>query len=488
MASIRVPTKYDCDVLINGGGPSGSALAFHLAKKGINVIVLESHSFPRDKICGDAVSPVALTELDKLGITRLQGFKKSSTVNSVALYIEEQKINIGLSKKEDHPFKGHVIPRLQLDDWIYQAAEKAGAKYMQSARLISYDIQEEYATATVKQIATAQEIKARVIIGADGSNSTVSRLLNGKSSEAYQLIGMRAYFENVPGPQDQCDIYFTEKNFPGLFWFFPTAAGKANVGSAMISHTLPKNEAHAKKLLIDQIQHHPYLSARIGNGKMVGNIAGWPLKFKDPKSKIISERIMLVGDAAGLINPLSGDGIQYALLSARWASECLEKCVHENDFSVVALSRYKNKLEQEMSYDLALSDLLIQVTRNRTFTSLWMEILRILFDKAKDDKEYANIIGGIFDGTLPSYKALDPDFIIKSLVHGGVHIGLKTMEGIMKGPAHWIQEGGNAGQLTKQIVSTLLSNPADQIKWLKDIAIKGVGVGGHVIKDVRKGK
>lgn len=487
MITIQPVHKYDCDVLIVGGGPAGSALAFYLAKQSIKVIVLESEKFPRDKICGDAVSAVALAELHKMGITNLEEFAKANEINDVALFIEQEKITVDLARAEDLPFQGRVIPRLQLDNWIYQAAKNAGVSFLEETRLTDYLINEWSVSAQIKQGRQSKNIKAKIIIGADGSNSTVARILNGnKPSDAYQLLGLRAYYEGVNGPADRCDIFFTKHNFPGLFWFFPTGANTANIGSAMIGSTLPQNQAHVKTLLNNQIQNNKNFADRIGKGKMKGKIHGWPLTFKDPKSKVFSNRLILIGDAAGLINPLSGDGIQYALLSARWASECLFECLIKNDFSLGALSAYKKTLDKEMAYDMALSQLLIQITRNRTFTPLWMEILKILFERAKDDKQYAAVIGGIFDGTLPSYKALNPKFILKSLLQGTIHFGANTATGILQGPQYWAQTGRATGNLAGSIIQSIRKQPKDHARWLAGVARKGLEVGGYIIKDMRR--
>ncbi|MDB5205607.1 MAG: NAD(P)/FAD-dependent oxidoreductase [Flavisolibacter sp.] len=486
MISIRPVYKYDCDVLIIGGGPAGSSLAYYLAKEGISVIIVEAYKFPRDKTCGDAVSRVALTELQALGITDLKEFSEANIVNDVALFVEDEKVSVGLAKPENHLLQGRVIPRLQLDNWIYKAAKKMGAAYLEDARLSSYTVHKEYVLAEIKERNGANHIRAKMIVGADGSNSTVARILHGiKPDEAYQLLGLRAYFEGVNGPDDRCDIFFSKENFPGLFWFFPTGKGTANVGSAMIASTLPQNETHVKELLLQQIQKNKNLAQRIGDGKIRGKISGWPLTFQSPTHQVVNERLALIGDAAGLINPLSGDGIQYALLSGRWASETIIECCRKNNFSIAALTAYKKKLHKEMAYDMAVSNLLIKVTRNRTFTPLWMEVLLIVFERAKSDAEYASIIAGIFDGTLPSYKALNPSFILKSILQGGVHIGVNTTSGILQGPKHWEQKTKDTGLLLKNIIQNIKQNPREQVKWLTGIARTGLEVSGHILKEMK---
>ncbi|MEO6220487.1 MAG: FAD-dependent oxidoreductase, partial [Ginsengibacter sp.] len=241
MITIQPIHKYDCDVLIVGGGPAGSALAFYLAKQSIKVIVVEAEKFPRDKICGDGVSPIALAELQRLGITESGEFLKANEINKVGLFIEDQKVMIDLSKPDHLPFHARIIPRLQLDNWIYKAAQKSGAIYLEESRVCNYIINEDVVIAEIKQRRSTQKIKSKIIVGADGSRSVVARLLNGsKPPNEFQLLGLRAYYEGVNGPEDRVDIFFSGENFPGIYWMFPTGQNAANIGLAMVSKTFPK--------------------------------------------------------------------------------------------------------------------------------------------------------------------------------------------------------------------------------------------------------
>ncbi len=224
MITIRAVPRYDCEVLIAGGGPGGSALAFYLAQKGISVIVLEAQRFPRDKICGDAVSAVALAELQRMGITGLKEFSATNPVNDVALFIGQEKMTVDISKPEGLPFQGRVIPRLKLDHWIYQAAAKAGAQYLQNTRLTHYSIGEDFVLAEIKEDNRTRMLRARILVGADGSNSTVARILYGaKTSDDYQLLGLRAYYEGINGAHGlRCPISFsTGREFPRAFLAVP---------------------------------------------------------------------------------------------------------------------------------------------------------------------------------------------------------------------------------------------------------------------------
>ncbi len=485
MIKVQQIHKYDCEVLITGGGPAGSTLAYYLASSGIDTMVLEAKQFPRDKTCGDGVSAIAVTELENLGITELDEFKEQNQIKQVALFVEDRKTVLDLPQTQNQ--RGRVIPRYILDNLIAKKARNSGATYLENTKLISYEHSSAYVSSVVQNPdGTQSSLKSRVLIGADGSNSTVARLLHGgKPGKDFQLLGLRAYFEGITGPSDRCDFYFSKKNFPGIFWIFPINPDRANIGSAMIASTVPGNQEHAKKMLLDMISNNIHFKDRIGEGKPSEKIHGWPLKYKDPSKPLFGPGVLLIGDAAGLINPLSGDGIQYALLSARWAADCLKACSSENDYSLENLTKYQEIVDQETTYDLAMSSLLVQISRNRSLTSVWLEILSVLFDKAENDQDYADIITGIFDGSHPSYKALGPDFIIKTLLHGALSVGGATAKYVSQGPEKWIEKSTDLGQLGLNVLHNIQKQPAQHLNWLINITKNTLIVGKHTIKHTR---
>lgn len=486
MIRIKPIHQYDCDVLVAGGGPAGSSLAFHLALKGYKVIVIEAEKFPRDKVCGDGVSPVALAELHTMGITGLENFAKANEINKVGLFLERDKVFVNLSKPDHLPFHARIIPRIELDHWIYEAAKKAGVQYIESTRVVSYKMTTHAAYAQLKQDKKAFQLKAKVIVGADGSRSAIARQMHGaKPSDEFQLLGLRAYYENINGPTDRVDIYFTGESFPGIFWLFPRGPHGANIGMAMVSKTLPHKRSHVHELLTAHIKNNADIMERIGGGTMNGKIEGWPITFFNAKSDITGNRLLLVGEAAGLINPLSGDGIQYALLSARWASDILDDCLKKNDLSASALYAYRKKVDKEIGYDFALSNLLVEFPRNKSFNTVWMSILTVMIARAKEDKNYADIIAGIFEGTYPSQKALTPSFILKSLLQGGKEIG-KTMTDILKHPVTMVEGGLKFSQMVLQILEEVKDHPREHGRWVDSTVSKTISVAGHVIKNLGK--
>src|SRR5438132_6866212 len=136
MVYVPVKPSYDADVIIAGAGPAGAAAACHLARSGASVTLLDRVTFPRDKVCGDFVGPSALVELDSLGVARMDGYARTNIARRAALYIDgEELISRPFPEIADMPFHGRVIPRLELDKFIVDAARSAGARMMDGYKL-----------------------------------------------------------------------------------------------------------------------------------------------------------------------------------------------------------------------------------------------------------------------------------------------------------------------------------------------------------------
>ncbi|WP_459212052.1 geranylgeranyl reductase family protein [Aquimarina rhabdastrellae] len=488
MIKISPIPNYDCEVLIIGAGPGGSALAGRLAQNGICTILIESQEFPRDKVCGDFVGPVAIAELQKLGIAGLEDFPKANRINEASVFLDgEEIINQAIPRLEGIPYYGRVIPRITLDHWIFEYAQKKGAITKEKTRLKNYTVYPDKVVAEISQNGKSKTIIAKMIIGADGSSSTVARIFHGqKPSDFDRILAVRAYYEGIEGPQDRCDLFFTEESFPGYYWLFPTGNGNANIGVGMVLKTLPQNDTHLKELLTALIQKDKSLSARVGNGQIKGKIQGWPLATYNAKKKIIGNRLLLLGDAAGLINSLNGEGIQYALLSARWAADTIISSVQNDDFSTVSLTSYKKKIEEELAYDLTLSNMIIQCIRNRKLNPFWMELLSIMVSRARIDKSYAEIAGGILAGMQPANKAVHPAFITKTLVQGAMHFGVKGAKEVLKGPEHWMSTGKSTVAHVKEIIKEAKENPKEYKEWLQGLTTNGIKISDHIWKDIKK--
>jgi menaquinone-9 beta-reductase len=488
MAYVAVKPSYDADVIIAGAGPAGAAAACHLTRSRASVILLDRVTFPRDKVCGDFVGPSALVELDSLGISRMDGYARTNIARRAALYIDgEELISRPFPEIEGMPSHGRVIPRLALDNFIADAARSAGARVMEGCSLVGFKAGRDAVAVEVASSNGHLTLRCRLLIGADGSSSTVARLMRGSAPPRRdRFIASRAYFDNVEGPDDQLDLYFDRSCYPGFYWLFPTGNGEANVGLGMALETWPAHNLTPAAMLRRLMRNDAALAARLRNARLRRKIVGWPLMTYNHRLPIVSARVMLIGDAASLINPLNGEGIQYALLSARWAAETLAPCLRDDDFSARALAPFATRVESEMRYDMALARLIVQLISNRALTPLWIGASKVLAERAHKDANTARIVSGIFAGLLPARDAF-------KVVGGTVGEAARSLASTVvtkafSGPRGWAGSGVETAQADFRLASDAAMDPADLAEWLKCAAACTMELGAQAAWNAIAGK
>jgi len=476
LAFSHIP-QLDADVLIAGAGPAGASAATHLARAGWKVLLLDFQQFPRDKVCGDFVGSITIDELNRLGIRRFfdNDYRSSNLITDAALFLDGQELaNHPISRVSGLPAFGRVIPRITLDWWIRETARLSGAQIYEPCRVKDFEVFKTHVEVVCKYKNEERRFKVRALIGADGSSSTVARLLSGtKHSPKNRMLAVRAYFDNINGPGKRADVYYSSNSFPGYYWLFPTGETTANVGVGMVNETFPENPLHLNELLKDIIEQDPALRQRIGKGVIRGKIVGWPLSTFDPNMEIVAERVLLTGDAAGLINSLNGEGIQTAISSGRWAAETLIGCLQKNTLSKPDLDTYRLTVEREIGCDLMLSQVVIEFIRNRTLSPIWLQLMDTISCRARANATYASVAGGVLSGIVPAKQVLSPAFMAETMMQigiSGTQYGIATFFG---GPKAWQKSMQSMTQLSLNLTQHGMQTPSDYLDWMQGLSLSG---------------
>ena len=470
--TLRARGVIDADVAIVGAGPAGAATACHFARAGFRVVLIDQRRFPRDKVCGDFVGPSALAELDYLGLSSHPILRDANRIRNGALYLNGVKaVRRPFPHIDGLRDYGLCIPRIFLDDAIVQAAVASGARLIEEARVTCYEADTTGVTLFHQGTDGQQGLRTRILIGADGSSSLISRILRGaKPAKRDQIVAVRAYFEDVEGPADQADLYVNWSSFPGYYWLFPTGMNSANVGVGMLLEARTPGKQQLSQLLTQLIGSDPAIRFRLARAKMYEKIAGWPLAIYNPQLPIIGNRVALIGDAAGFINPLSGEGIQYALRSARWCSEALSDALSSDDLSAPGLRPYAKRAQSEMRYDMALSRLIIDLAKNRALNPLWLSALSIIAKRGASDSAYYDLAAGVFAGIVPARGFLALPFFWRTAKSAVSTLSTAAVE-VLLGPRR-LEE--SSATLTKTVASMFkdsLRHPITTLEWGLDCVL-----------------
>lgn len=203
---------------------------------------------------------------------------------------------------------------------------------------------------------------------------------------------------------------------------------------------------------------------------------GWPLNTYRVTNGNFAERVLLIGDAAGFVDPINGEGIHTALESAQIAARMANEALLADNLSFTYLSRYEDRWRKAFDLDLRTADFIVTVIKNRSLTKIWLLILKMIGQKALSDRDYAITCSGILSGVVQSQNSLSPDIIIKTLLQG--HKFWKRNMGLTR-VSSWRDVpnfGIHAANQMLDLFNEVASRPAANIEWGFDVVSKGIGV------------
>lgn len=410
--------NFETKILIIGAGPGGVACALQLAKQGIACTIADKAVFPRDKICGDALSGKVVEVLKKIDVDILNQLQlQPSQVGSwgVSFVAPNKKVlRIPFKhqfNKQTQQAPGYISKRIFFDDFLVKQLDKyAGlVQFLPNVELTHFEKNQQGYLASSKDKETT--IQATLIIAADGANSPFAKNIGGiKMQAAHYCAGIRAYYKNVTAldTDNFIELHFIDKILPGYFWIFPLPNGEANIGLGMRSDYISKHKINLKKQLEEIITSHPIISKRFKEATLIDDVKGFGLPLGSKKRNISGDNYLLIGDAASLIDPFTGEGIGNAMMSGMLAAQHAQLCLQNNNFSAANNKAYDTAVYKRLWSELSLSRKMQQLV-------VFPWLFNFVVNKATNNATLRETISAMFEDLDIRERLKQPSFYFKLL-------------------------------------------------------------------------
>ena len=350
VASPNSPAR-ETDVLVIGGGPAGAAAGYWLARAGHRVTIVEKKSFPREKTCGDGLTPRAVKQITDMGLAgSLERFHRYEGLRATA---HGKALELQWPSHSVYPQHGYVVRRRELDQMVALNAEAAGAQLLQGHEANQPILERGLlrgAVVTDKETHSTFELRAQYVIVADGANSRFGRSLG--TSRAKQMpygTAIRTYWESPrhaePWIESALDVKDRNGNsMPGYGWIFPVGDGTINIGVGLLSTFRDFKSVNTTQLL-DAYAHMVADDWGIDPGNPTQRATSGRIPMGGSVGPKVGPTYIVVGDAAGSVNPFNGEGIDYAYETARMAAEVIGEAIATGN--AAALLRYQTLIDDE---------------------------------------------------------------------------------------------------------------------------------------------
>lgn len=324
-------TDVDADVIVVGAGPGGSATAYHLAKHGASVLMLEKTDFPREKVCGDGLTPRAVKQLIDMGVdvSAEAGWLQNKGLRVIGGGI---RLELKWPELSSYPDFGLVRTRMDFDDMLAKRAVAAGAVLKTGHNVTGPILDGEGRVAGVEaKTADGEHVfRAPLVVAADGVSGRLPLALGmAKREDRPMGVAVRRYYRcPVKADDDFLESWLElrsrdggDKLLPGYGWIFGLGDGRVNVGLGVLNSSKAYQQTNYREMLVDWLGATPPDWGLGDEANADGKILGAALPMGFNRTPHYARGLMLVGDSGGMVNPFNGEGIAYAMESGQLAAE-----------------------------------------------------------------------------------------------------------------------------------------------------------------------
>ena len=375
-------SRTDADVIVVGAGPGGSAAAYHLAQAGLDVALLEKTTFPREKVCGDGLTPRAVRALVGMGVdvSEEAGWLHNK---GLRIYGGGMRLEIPWPELGDYPGYGLVRPRQDFDDILARQAVKAGARLIERTN-VTGPVQDESGRVvgvTTKNTEDKSELtyRAPIVIAADGVSARLALTLGlHKRDDRPMGVAYRRYYTSPRHDDDWLESWLElwdgkpgeSRLLPGYGWIFGMGDGTSNVGLGVLNTSAAFGNVDYRDLLRRWLANMPG-EWGYQEDNATGPIRGAALPMGFNRTPAYTQGVLLVGDSAGTVNPMNGEGIPYAMESGEMAARAaIQALARGGDARERALEAYPGALKAEYGGYFAVGNLFVKLIGNPSIMKL----------------------------------------------------------------------------------------------------------------------
>tara|TARA_B100000315_G_scaffold258930_1_gene312820 strand:+ start:1862 stop:3136 length:1275 start_codon:yes stop_codon:yes gene_type:complete len=401
-----------CDVIIIGAGPAGTATALLLKKMGYEVILLEQAKFPRDKVCGEFISPAADSILNELGV--LASIKALSPLRLRGVFLSSyEKIGMFVDYPDmpynPDPVTSLSLPRIEFDNLMLGKVREAGVEIREEHKVLDFIFQDGAVVGVTGRDAqrTPFTLKAPIVVDAGGRNCISLRKLNLKiPPKSSEKTAIAAHWEGVKSLKDYCYMHVSRPGYTGIA---PASKDLTNVVLVLDSFHLKGRrieDLYLKTVLKNRQRNDLLTGGRLTEKPRVVNSLAYSVKSPSCGG------LVLVGDAMGFIDPFTGEGIYLSLRSAQIATDIIDRAFKNSDFSQNFLSQYEIIRMREFREKFMLVNILQKLIYN---PPLCTRVLKIL----SRNPALAKLLVGVTGDYIPAKKVVSVKFLLR-LVSGAI--------------------------------------------------------------------
>jgi geranylgeranyl reductase family protein len=366
VGTVEPLTKRLLDLLVVGAGPAGVAAGIEARRLGVEALVVDKATFPRDKTCGDGLTAGALRLLDGVGFDVRTLPSWEAVTDTVIVSPTGREVEVPLPP--DGAYAG-VVPRAELDAALVEHARTRGVEVREGTAVTRLHDDGDEVAAT---FADGRDVRARFVIAADGHWSPVRRMVDGDDGHDGRDRGrplgrpigtswhaFRQYFSGVD--DRRLWVLFEEDLLPGYAWVFPVGDGRANVGFGVLKTDDDSTNGKALAAQWRGLADRPSLRRALGpRARPEGTVRAWPIPAAYDRDRLTRGRVLFVGDAGNVVDPMTGEGIAQALESGTLAARAIATSPTDHD-AVAAC--YAESIDRALGADLRFAALLQHVLR-----------------------------------------------------------------------------------------------------------------------------